>query len=340
VQTVFEGSVIDLLTGTRALRGRAALDLVMRRFRTAARFWGIEDPRVAFTVHAVVGGTPGYRDLMPAMAPRRQVDVAGWLARGPLNPASALFREDDYLLTEERNLSDRALYHSVVTAIARGNTTQATIAVALGRESRSVQHPLRMLEEAGFVTRTDDVLRSRRPLYAIADPIVRFHHVITRRDLARFEDRRTAEAWKAAQDRFSTHVRGPHFDELAREWTRRWAEPTTIGGVAETVDPAVINDRAGWTKHQVDVVAVGLEPSGASRLLAIGEAKHSRWARTRSDLARLDSIRSMLTGARQEAADAKLLLFSAGGFDRRLEAAASERPDVEPVDLERLYRGT
>jgi hypothetical protein len=102
----------------------------------------------------------------------------------------------------------------------------------------------------------------------------------------------------------------------------------------------VINDRAGRTKHQLDVVAVGREPSGASRLLAIGEAKHSRGARTRSDLARLDSIRSMLSGARPEVEDAKLLLFSAAGFDRRLQAAAAERPDVELVDLERLYRGS
>lgn len=79
-----------------------------------------------------------------------------------------------------------ALYHSVVTAIAGGNTSQTAVAQTLGREQRSVQHPLRALEDAGFVVATDDALRSRRPIYQIADPIVRFHHVVTRRDLARW----------------------------------------------------------------------------------------------------------------------------------------------------------
>ncbi len=100
--------------------------------------------------------------------------------------------------------------HAVVggtpAAIVSGNTSQAAVAQALGREQRSVQHPLRALEDTGFVVASDDALRSRRPIYRIADPIVRFHHVVTRRDLARFEDRRTFEAWEDAQPRFRTHV--------------------------------------------------------------------------------------------------------------------------------------
>lgn len=146
---------------------------------------------------------------------------ARWLAAGPLNPSSALFREDDYLLTEERSFNDRALYHSVVTTVADGRSSQGAIAAALGREQRAVQHPLRALEEAGFIVRSEDALRSRRPIYTLADPIVRFHHVVTRRDLARFEDRRTTEALASAQPRFATHVLGPHFEDLARAFTFR-----------------------------------------------------------------------------------------------------------------------
>ena len=82
-----------------------------------------------------------YRGLLPAAVPKRPAGVAKWLAAGPLNPASALFREDDYLLTEERSLPNRALYHSVITAIAEGHTSQATIAAALGRERRAVRPP-------------------------------------------------------------------------------------------------------------------------------------------------------------------------------------------------------
>lgn len=187
-----------------------------------------------------------------------------WLAEGPLNPSSALFREDDYLLTEERALTDRSLYHAVVAAIANGNTSQGQIAAALGREARAVQHPLKALEETGFVSRTDDALRSRRPIYRIADPIVRFHHVVTRRDLPRFEERRTADAWADAQPRFRTHVLGPHFEELARELAFRWASPATVGGDVASVGPAMINDRLERSQHEIDVVVLGRASDGST----------------------------------------------------------------------------
>lgn len=330
-----------LLEGAQALRGRASVDIVMRTFdyRNAAEFWDIADPTTAFLVHAVVGGTPGYRDLLPATPPKRRQDFAKWLAAGPLNPASALFREDDYLLTEERSLTDRQLYHSVVSAIAGGATSQGAIAQALEREQRAVQHPLRALEDAGFVIATDDALRSRRPIYRIADPIVRFHHAVTRRDLARFEDRRTAEAWEDAQPRFRTHVLGPHFEDIAREFTFRFASPDTVGGTVATVAPAVVSDSKKKTQHEVDVVAVGRERKGSLPILALGEAKHTESKRTLGDLARLERIRDLVASKNPSAADAHLLLFSARGFDANLERDASCRPDVELVDLDRLYSG-
>lgn len=331
----------NLLTGAQALRGRATLDIVVRTFdyRTAAAFWRIEDPHTAFLVHAVLGGTPGYRDLLPSRLPRRPGDLAKWLTDGPLNPASALFREYDYLLTEEPSLTDRSLYHSVVAAIAGGNTSQGRIAAALGRESRAVQHPLKTLEEAGFITRTDDALRSRRPIYRIADPIVRFHHVVTRRDLARFEERRTAEAWKNAQPRFRTHVLGPHFEDLAQEFAFRQAAPATIGGDAAIVGPAVVNDPAQHAQHELDVVVLGRQDSGATTVLALGEAKHTNSKRSIADLARLDSIRELVATKEPSAASAKLLVFSASGFDPALTNAATKRPEVELIDMDRIYNG-
>lgn len=330
-----------LLEGTQALRGRASTDVVVRTFdyRTSAAFWGITDPTTAFLVHSVVGGTPGYRDLLPAHPPKRPGDFAKWLAAGPLSPASALFREDDYLLTEERSLSDRALYHSVVAAIASGNTNQTAVARALGREQRSVQYPLRALDDAGFVIATEDALRSRRPIYRIADPIVRFHHVVTRRDLARFEDRRTTEAWADAQPRFRTHVLGPHFEDLAREFTFRFASTDTVGGQVAAVGPAVVNDTGRRTQHEVDVVALAREHDGSSRVLAIGEAKHTTSKPTLSDLTRLDELREVIAKKRPSTNSSKLLLFSTSDFDSNLRTAADDRADVELIDIDRLYNG-
>ncbi len=53
-----------------------------------------------------------------------------------------------------------------------------------------------------------------------------------------------------------------------------------------------------------------------------------------TDLRRLERARALLGPA-----EAKLLLVSIGGFDRALRDEADRRPDVELVDLERLYEG-
>ena len=345
VRLVVCGSALSvmasLLEGAQALRGRATHDLPLGTFdfRTAARFWGIEDPKTAFHVHAVIGGTPGYRDLITVKTPSRMAHFARWLEQGVLNPASAMFREDDYLLTEERSLTDRALYHAVVGAIAAGSTSQGAIAAALGREARAVQHPLKALEDAGFVERHDDMLRDRRPIYRLADPIVRFHHVVTRADLARFEDRRFTGAWTDAQPRFSTHVLGPHFEQLARDFTFKFASSATTGGPVASVGPAVVNDPKARAQHELDVVATTRERSGRTSVCAIGEAKHTNRVRTVADVGRLEHVRAMLTGRGDATPSTKLLLFSASGFDRNLTAVAEERDDLELIDLARMYSG-
>jgi uncharacterized protein len=334
-------TMASLLTGTKALRGRASLDLVVQPFdfRTSAAYWGIDDFETAFTLHAILGGTPGYRDLLPALPPKRIADVPRWLASGPLNPSSTLFREDDYLLTEERALTDRALYHSVVAEIAKGQSTQGGIAKGLAREQPAVQYPLAALEESGFVVRSDDVLRDRRPIYTLADPIIRFHHVITRPNLARFEDRDTSVAWAASEPSFRSHVLGPHFEDLARDFIRRFASPATIGGQANRVGASVVNDSADRSQHQIDVVAVGQELSGARRVLALGEAKYTAAKQTIGELNHLDVVRHAVSKKHPSAASARLLLFSARGFETQLRKEAQRRGDVELIDLERMYTG-
>lgn len=345
VRLIICGSALSvmasLLEGSQALRGRASHDVSVGTFdyRTAAAFWGLKNTRVAFHVHAVLGGTPGYRDLVTAKPPARIADFGRWLEQGVLNPASALFREDDYLLTEERPLTDRALYHAVVGAIAAGNTSQAAIAAAVGRDARAVQHPLRALQEAGFVVADEDMLRQRRPIYRLADPIVRFHHAVTRHDLARFEDRRFGEAWRDAQPRFSTHVLGPHFEQLAREFTFKFASQATVGGEVARVGPAVVNDSRGKAQHEIDVVATRRLQNGATEVTAIGEAKHTTSARTPGDLRRLERIRTLLVERDAAPAHTKLLLFSQAGFDRNLASEAEQRDEVELVDLDRIYAG-
>ena len=331
-----------LLSGTRPLRGRAGLQLLVEPFdfREAAAFWKIRDPETAFLVHATVGGTPGYRDLLAATPPTKASGFVDWLLTGVLDPSHALFSEAGYLLTEDPAISDRALYQSTLAAITQGAHTQHEIGGRLGRTDQAMQHPLLVLEKAGFIRRDPDLLLAKRPVIRTADTMLRFHHAVVRPDLARFEARRARDAWPAAAVRFDTQVLGPHFEDLARDWTLRFASVATLGGRPTAVGFTRINDADRHERFELDVVALGDPAPGHRRpvILAIGEAKGGTVPRGMADLARLDVLRQKL-GSRAVVTTTRLLLFSRGGFSKDLVAAARKRPDVELVDLARLYRG-
>ncbi|MEV0268621.1 hypothetical protein AB0H43_07585 [Hamadaea sp. NPDC050747] len=70
-----------LLSGQSPLRGRAGLELVIQpfRYRQAAAFWGLDDPRLALLVHWVLGGTPAYRyEFTQGDAPESLADFDSW----------------------------------------------------------------------------------------------------------------------------------------------------------------------------------------------------------------------------------------------------------------------
>ena len=103
-----------------------------------------------------------YRDLLPA-PPQRLRDLSRWLEVGPLYPSSVLFREDDYLLIEERSLRDRALYRLVVAEVADGASHTEPDRGRVRSRSASRPVPVKGLEEAGLVSRSDDVVAGPSP---------------------------------------------------------------------------------------------------------------------------------------------------------------------------------
>jgi uncharacterized protein len=320
-----------VLGGGSPLHGRATLDLTMTAFdyRTAAAFWQAPDERIAFVVDAIFGGAPGYRELM-----------GGRLPLGPLNPGHVLFSEDDYLLREEAQLTDRAHYLSILQAVAHGATTTSTLAAALGRDARSLHHSLNGLERAGFVESLDDALREQRPIYRLVDPLVRFCRLITRPSVDRLEQHRWPEVMAERHAAVSSGIFGPHFEHLCRDWTRRFAEDDVLGGTPTRVAPAVISDAKARMKRQVDVVAISSGYGERRRVLAIGEAKFTASARTMADVARLEQVRDLIRVTRTnqfEVDNIKLVLFSAAGFDADTKHQRDRRPDLVLVDLPGLY---
>jgi len=331
-----------LLSGQHPLRGRAVLDLGLRAFhyRDAASYWGITNPEVAFEVHAVFGGTAGYRDLVDEPPPERPDGMTRWLGRHVFDPARTLLTEAEYLLREDPRITDRALYQSVLTAISAGAGTPSKIGAILGRGDRALAHPLAVLESGGFIRRGGDVLRQRGTQWMLVDPIVRFSELVLAPRRSEFEEHRGEAALIAAEHTISAQIHGPHFEELCREWTARFAAEEALGRVPGLVGTTVIADQRGRARHELDVVALeaGETPGRKdARVALIGAAKSTNRPRTTTDLARLDYLRGLLEEQGTPASDAMIALFSRSGFDAGLRKAAAGRPDVVLVDLDRLY---
>ncbi|MBE3199738.1 ATP-binding protein [Frankia sp. CH37] len=338
-----------LLAGSAPLRGRAGLELVVPTLdhQLAARFWGIDDPVTALKVNAIVGGTPAYRrEFARDDVPAGPGDFDAWVTRTVLSPTSALFREGRYLLSDEPDLRDTALYHSVLAAIAEGNATRGGIASYLGRKSGDLAHPLTVLADCGLITREPDAFRDNRTQFRIAEPLVTFYHAVMRpmwADLEHARDsRRLAQLWRIGQRRFVGNVLGPHFEQVCRYWTAHLAAPERIGAaLVSRVTSGVVSDPSARASHQLDVVAFGFDEDdqGHERLLAIGEAK---WGETMglAHVDRLRRIRELLSAQGRPGADtARLVCFSAAGFGESLVTAAAQSPDVLLVGPSDLYTG-
>ncbi|MFD0365045.1 ATP-binding protein [Nocardia sp. GCM10030253] len=324
-----------LLSGNAPLRGRASLELVVKPlgYRESGSFWGIDDPRLAVLVHSIVGGTPAYRrEFVAGDAPDSLADFDSWVLRTVLNPQVPLFREARYLLAEETEIRDVALYHAVLGAIASGNATRGGIASAIGRNSTDMAHPLSVLEDAQLIVRETDPFNKGKPVYRIAEPLIVFYEAIMRRHWTPLERGNQEAAWRNSQATFLSQVVGPHFEGICRDWAMS-AEPHVFGELPGQVAAATVKDPQRKTQIQVDVAVLAPEePGRPRRILSLGEVK---WDRTMAlgHLDRLQRARDLLSVKGYDTSTTVLTCYSGAGFDKHLRTS----DQALLIDLNALY---
>lgn len=327
----------QLLAGQAPLRGRASLELLVRPFsyRDAARFWGAEDPRLAVLLHSVVGGTPAYRrEFVAYDVPDGLGDFDAWMVRTVLNPQSPLFREARYLLSEETEIRDPGLYHSVLGAIAAGNRTNGGIANFIGRKSSDLTHPLNVLEDRSLVAREPDVLRRGRWTYRVAEPLINFYEAIMRPEWFRLEAGQAEAAWREQAPCFLSRVVGPHFESICRTFAQSQGEDLFGGLPVGEVGAGIVNDPETRSQIEIDVVAFSPAAPGQSRkIVSLGEVK---WGEVmgRKHIGRLARARDLLS-ANFDTSDCVLACYSAAGFQKGLNDV--QEPGRVLVTLDDIY---
>jgi AAA+ ATPase superfamily predicted ATPase len=337
------GSAIAMMRalseGEAPLRGRAGLELIMQPddFRVAATRLPVGAGfETAARVFAVIGGVVGYAtDMVNFDLPNDRADIDRWIVERVLSPAATLQREATTLLAEDPSLNGKNnfLHHAILGAIANGSVTAGAIANKVGRQVSNIDLVLRRLIEAGFIVRHEDPIRKKRPLYALADSFLQFHYAIIEPYGATLRERDLRTVWSDRLEAvFSSQVRGPVFEEMARKWVANFASDETIE-IRDHVGPSFAS--IDGVERQLDVVVTGNgETPGDRRIVALGEAKSGELVTTRH-LQKLERARAALG---TNATNAKLFLFGER-VDERLIQLATIRDDVELVDLDRLYTG-
>ncbi|WP_067130333.1 ATP-binding protein [Microtetraspora malaysiensis] len=325
-----------LLAGQAPLRGRASLELVVHPFdyHMARRFWGISDLRLAIQLNAITGGTPAYRTrFVDGESPAGPDEFDDWVIRRVLSTESPLFREARYLLSNEMEVRDEALYHAVLGAIAAGNNTRGGIAGHMERKSTDIAHPLGVLEDCRLIRKEIDPIR-KASVYRVAEPLVTFYESIMRPSWSQLERGRAAQVWNGARSRFASQVIGPHFEHICRQFALgvEWA-----GELPSEVAAGVAPGSGRGQNIEVDVIALGAQDgTHRRRLLSVGEAKWSE-VMTLRHLGRLQQARDQLHIRGLDTRDTVLALYSGAGFDRSLTEAAAGDQGILLADLATLY---
>ncbi|MEU6017371.1 ArsR family transcriptional regulator [Streptomyces sp. NPDC047515] len=328
-----------LFASSSSLRALAALKLDIQPldFRKAAQLWGMDDPRLAFLVYTVVGGTPAYRhDYVGNDVPVDRDDFDAWVCRTVLNPRTPLFHEARHLLDEETGPWNRGTFHSVLAALAKGCTTHGEIATFLGQQLTDASRALAVLRDHGLLRSQTDGLQPGITRHHIADPLLAFEHAVARPRRAALEQSDAETVWEDARTDFNTHVAGPRFAQVCRDWAAHFAAAATFGAERGTASYGSLGDPSATAGLDAEVVVRRRDGHMRGPLLSVGLA---RW-HTGMDIHHLQRLRHILDAldSREDLSRVRPALYGASGFSPELHAAHA-RGEVLLVDLEHLYRG-
>ncbi|PYQ61427.1 MAG: ATP-binding protein [Acidobacteria bacterium] len=194
-------------------RAREILKIAPLRAGWIQRALHLDDPVQAVEAYAVWGGIPRYWELAGD-----HPDLATAVRSLVLSPLGVLYEEPSRLLLDD--LRDTAQATSILALIGQGCHRISEIAARMGKPATSLARPLERLMEMDLVAREmpfgTSVRSSKRTLYRIADPFLRFWFRFVQPDRSRLEARQTAAVERDIAARFPHHA-GEAWEELARE---------------------------------------------------------------------------------------------------------------------------
>ena len=283
-------------------------------FREARKFFPRYDLENQIRAYAILGGIPYYLSRFDDGVPLLENVRQQIFSRG------AILREEvEFLLREE--LQEPRVYFAILQALAQGKRKPAEIANATGLAHGTLSKYLSVLQSLGLVTREVPATesapeKSKKGLYAVADPFVRFwfRYVLAQRNLLEMDQ--TAKAAQAVAQGLDDFT-APIYETICRDEVNH-------GLLHDAGKTVWSNARRWWDRtHEVDLLAF----SEDRRRVLLGECK---WTRKPAGVDILENLEAAFpaVGVSAEGHKPVFAIFSRAGFTPRLITMSKARQDV------------
>jgi len=313
-QRMMQGLVLDR---TAPLFGRAREIL---KIAPLGAYWirealALDDPARAVEAYSIWGGTPRYWELAAD-----HLDTASAVRDLVLSPLGVLYDEPSRLLLDDMRDTTRAA--SILSLIGQGCHRLSEIAGRLGKPATSLGRPLQRLLEMGLIERElpfgASTRSTKRTLYRIGDPFLRFWFRFVEPGRSRLEARQINAVEREIWERLPHHIGGV-WEEMAR------SSVPLLSLFGETWGPASRWWGSGSDRQPLEIDLVA--ESAAGDALLVGEVK---WGEPKNPARLLEDLERK----------AELLPFSQG---KRIETAlwlresADGQPAARIVTPERVF---
>ena len=280
-QQMMQGFVLD---AREPLYGRA--DEIIRMRPIAPSFVGEAlrcDAEQAVREYAVWGGVPRYWELQENYGSLYEA-IENLL----FTPEGTLYDEPSKLLYDE--MRDTVQASSILSFIGNGANRMSEIASRAEKQATDITTQLLRLRELGFVNKEipfgENEKKSRKSLYHVADPLLRFHYryVVPYRSLLELGNSEAVmNVFKREENDFYGHtweelcrnfISGNGLDGIIYQMARRWWG-SYFNAAQQTYVPA-----------ELDVVAESFD----GKHLLLGECKWQEHVDAKEELDRLRTI--------------------------------------------------
>jgi uncharacterized protein len=275
-QRMMQGLVLDR---TAPLFGRA---IEILKISPLLAGWigdalALHDPVRAVEAFAVWGGTPRYWELA-----RDHPDLRTAIRSLVLSPLGVLTEEPLRLLLDD--MRDTTQAASILSLIGQGCHRMSEIAARLGKPATALSRPLQRLLDMELILREspfgEDSRSSKRTLYKISDPFLRFWFRFVEVNRSRLGAGQVAAVEKEIDQRLGHHT-GEVWEELAR------ASVPLLRPGGRTWGPAGRWWGPGLDRRPLEIDLVAESLDGGSVL--VGEVKWAAPGDARSLVAELEA---------------------------------------------------